>query len=183
MFTVKGNQPNLVAAVEQHLETNQTTTVATHDHGHGREEYRVLINTVVEPATFADTFPQVRQIGRIQRDTILHDGTRRGESVLYITSLTPEQADPKRLAQLIRNHWRIENTSHWRRDAILGEDRCRTRTANSPINLATLRNLTIAVIAKQRPARFARLRNAIAGSVPAILALLNLGPVVTLGFY
>jgi hypothetical protein len=87
------------------------------------------------------------------------------------------------LAALIRNHWKIENSSHWRRDVTFGEDHCRTRTAHSPINLAALRNLTIAIVAKAKPTRFARLRNAIAGSVPAILAALGLGPTVNLGFY
>jgi hypothetical protein len=169
--------------VEQHLETIQTTSYTTHGHGHDREEYRQIVVAPVGPDTLHADFPHIRQVGRVIRDTILGNGQRRGESNLFVTSLTPEQANPAQLGDLIRGHWRIENTSHWRRDVTLSEDRCRTRTAHSPINLAALRNLTIAIVAKHRPQRFSRLRNAIAGSLPAILAALALGPAVTMGFY
>jgi predicted transposase YbfD/YdcC len=169
--------------VERHLETATTDTDTTHGHGHGREEYRELIVSTATSDDLGVTFPHINQVGRIIRDTILGDGSRRGESVHFITSLTADKATPSHIADLIRSHWRIENTSHWRRDVTLNEDRCRTRTAHSPINLAALRNLTIAIIAKHKPARFSRLRNAIAGSLPAILATLTLGPAVTLGFY
>jgi len=100
-----------------------------------------------------------------------------------ITSLDSKRADAARLAKDQRGHWGIENSSHWRRDVTFGEDRCRTRTRHSPINLAALRNLTIALIAKYRPKRFDRLRNVIAGSLPAVLATLALGPPVTVGYF
>lgn len=87
------------------------------------------------------------------------------------------------MAGLIRGHWGIESRAHWRRDVVYGEDRCRARTRHQPINLAALRNLVIATIALRRPARFNRLRNAIAGSLAAVLALLGLGAAVHMGYF
>lgn len=155
----------------------------TRDHGHGRDEHRTLITAAVDPQDDAIRFPGARQIAQIVRDTILHDGTTRGEVVLIITSLAPERAGPARLAEISRGHWGIENSSHWRRDVTYGEDRCRARTRHSPINLAALRNLTIALIARHRPKRFDRLSNAIAGSLPAVLAILGQGAAISLGYF
>ena len=45
------------------------------------------------------------------------------------------------------------------------------------------KTFTIALIAKYRPKRFDRLRNAIAGSLPAILATLALGSPVQVGYF
>ncbi|RKU07464.1 ISAs1 family transposase, partial [Candidatus Poribacteria bacterium] len=39
-----------------------------------------------------------------------------------ITSLTPAAASAKRLLEIRRGHWSIENKSHWIRDIQLGED-------------------------------------------------------------
>jgi hypothetical protein len=36
-----------------------------------------------------------------------------------ITSLSPEEASPKRLLDLVRSHWHIENKIHWVRDVRL----------------------------------------------------------------
>ena len=60
---------------------------------------------------------------------------------LFITSLTPQEADAQQLGRIIRGHWGIENRNHWRRDACWGEDsRCRMRNANAACALALLRS-------------------------------------------
>jgi hypothetical protein len=60
---------------------------------------------------------------------------------LFITSLTPDEADAPRVARLIRDHWGIENRNHWRRDACWGEDsRCRVRNSRTACALALLRS-------------------------------------------
>jgi predicted transposase YbfD/YdcC len=45
------------------------------------------------------------------------------ETVYGITSLSPEEASPLRLLDLVRSHWHIENKVHWVRDVIFDEDR------------------------------------------------------------
>jgi Transposase DDE domain len=65
------------------------------------------------------------------------------EVVYGITSLTREQADARRLLDLGRGHWGIENGLHYVKDETLGEDRCRVRTGSSPQVLGSLRNVAV----------------------------------------
>jgi hypothetical protein len=62
-----------------------------------------------------------------------------------VTSLTQEKASAKRLLELNRGHWEIENRVHWVRDVTYDEDRCRIRTDNGPRVMATIRNLAIGI--------------------------------------
>ncbi|WP_369394995.1 transposase [Streptomyces sp. CG1] len=62
-----------------------------------------------------------------------------------ITSLTPTQATPAQLAQLIRGHWQVEALHHVR-DMTFAEDASRIRTGTAPRAMATLRNLAIGLI-------------------------------------
>ena len=49
---------------------------------------------------------------------------------------------------MIREHWRVENRNHWRREASLWrEDRAPKRTARGAKNLALMRSALLAVIA------------------------------------
>jgi predicted transposase YbfD/YdcC len=64
---------------------------------------------------------------------------------LRVTSLTVTQASPADLARWIRGHWRIEALHHIR-DVTYGEDASQVRTGNGPQVVATLRNLTIAIM-------------------------------------
>lgn len=88
-------------------------------------------------------FPFVAQIARIDRQRVLAAGKTTQETVFIVTSLSKAQADEKRLAQLVRGHWAIENQLHWRRDWSFDEDRCRIRRPNGAQVMASLRNLAI----------------------------------------
>jgi predicted transposase YbfD/YdcC len=68
------------------------------------------------------------------------------EVVHGITSLSPEKADAKRLLKLTRDHWGIENGSHYRRDVTLGEDASRVRKGGAPQVMAALRNTVIGLL-------------------------------------
>jgi len=69
------------------------------------------------------------------------------EVVYGITSLTPEEADAKRLLALVRWHWGIENRLHYVRDVTLGEDGCRVRKGSAPQVLAAVRNAVVHLLA------------------------------------
>ena len=69
------------------------------------------------------------------------------EVVYVITSLKAERADARRLLELIRDHWRIENCLHYVRDVTLGEDACRVRKGNAPQVLAAQRNAAVHLLA------------------------------------
>jgi DDE family transposase len=84
-------------------------------------------------------WPEVGQVFRLTRERTVGQQTT-VETACGITSLTREEADAGRLAQLTRGHWGIENGLHWVRDVTLGEDACRVRTGSAPQLLAALRN-------------------------------------------
>jgi hypothetical protein len=64
----------------------------------------------------------------------------RGPNIIrhFVASLDPSEADPKRLARAVRNHWGCE-TQHWRRDVLWREDKCLIRNPNAACALALLR--------------------------------------------
>jgi predicted transposase YbfD/YdcC len=87
-------------------------------------------------------WPGCAQVFRLSRERKIGEKVER-EVVLGITSLSREQAGPKRLLELIRAHWGIENGLHGVRDGTLREDASRVRKGSAPQVMATLRNIAI----------------------------------------
>lgn len=56
-----------------------------------------------------------------------------------------EQATAAQLAELVRDHWKIEALHHVR-DTTVAEDSSQLRTGNAPRVIATWRNLAIGVL-------------------------------------
>ena len=74
---------------------------------------------------------------RVIRERFVH-GKHEREVVYYITSLSRQQADGKRLLRLSHEHWgSIENRLHYVRDKTLEEDRCTICSATPRRTLAT----------------------------------------------
>jgi hypothetical protein len=92
----------------------------------------------------ARAWPTVAQIfclrRRIQKPLVCTQ-----EFVYGMTSLTPAQASPKLLLDLIRAHWAIENRLHRRRDGVLQEDACQVRKGIAPRVLAILNSFLLAL--------------------------------------
>jgi len=63
------------------------------------------------------------------------------EVQIAVTSRSSMKLSPAQFQQFRRDHWKIENQSHYVRDVTFAEDRCLARTGHSPQNLAALRNL------------------------------------------
>ena len=149
VLTVKGNQPNLLAAVQQMLSGPAGDFAPDHvtfDRGHGRTEQRT---TRVAPITAgsAISFPHGAQVFRVRRDVGGLDDQRTTKEIAHcITSLTAEQASPEELAGYIRGHWQIENRLHGVRDLTYDEDRSQARTGAGPRVMASLRNLAISAL-------------------------------------
>lgn len=57
-----------------------------------------------------------------------------------ITSVPRSRANATQLLKWWREHWGIENRSHYVRDVTWREDACRIRTDHAPQNFAALRN-------------------------------------------
>ena len=84
----------------------------------------------------------MRTIAAIER-TRTTRGKISKETSYYITSLP---GNAKRIAQVARSHWGIENGQHWVLDVTMDEDMCRVRKDNAAENLAILRRVAISII-------------------------------------
>jgi predicted transposase YbfD/YdcC len=84
------------------------------------------------------------EIRKIWRSTEVNDYVN--FPYYLITSLSKDDADGKRLLNLIRGHWGIENKSHYVRDFTFDEDRSKVRTKSGPRIMATLRNFAISIL-------------------------------------
>lgn len=144
VFQVLGNQPNLFAALDTLLWSQTPIAAVTDQTDRGRREVRT-IRVMAAPEHIQDLFPHVKQVFLVERKVIKSDQTSY-ESVLYVTSLTTEQASPADLPTYVRAHWTIENKVHWVRDVTYGEDASRVRTGSAPRVMATLRNLAISLL-------------------------------------
>lgn len=65
--------------------------------------------------------------------------------MLYVTSLTAQQASPADLLAYVRGHWSVE-VLHWIRDVTYREDASRIHTGNAPRVVATLRYVSISLL-------------------------------------
>jgi predicted transposase YbfD/YdcC len=156
LWTVKGNQARTKWAIEklfvheacnfkQGAPLSKAVGVADPvNKGHGRREKRTIW-TSTALNDYLD-WPGVQQVFRLERliwHEKQHGYTRQ---VIYgLTSLSPEQASPKKLIHLLRSYWGIESGLHYRRDVTLHEDETRLTLGQAGHNLAIFNNLTISL--------------------------------------
>jgi predicted transposase YbfD/YdcC len=152
LFTVKANQPTLLARCAHLPWHNVPVLDRTRDRAHGRVELRTLKAVTVAGFTFPHA-AQVIQVTRKTRD--LRTRRWRTVAVYAITSLAFAQASPARLADLIRGHWTIENGLHYVRDVTFAEDASQVRAGTAPQVMACLRNLAIGALSHARPVNLA----------------------------
>lgn len=93
-----------------------------------------------------DWHPHVAAIIRVERDVYTRNAQtgllrHSAETAFYVSNM-PVAAP--RVAEAIRAHWKIENTSHYSRDVTLGEDRSRIRT--NPGVFARLRSFAFNIL-------------------------------------
>jgi predicted transposase YbfD/YdcC len=112
--------------------------------GHGRLDIRVTTTSPDLRDYLAQDWYGVEQVFCIERTSIQPNKPRSVEVHYGITSLSPTQADAKRIGALRRAHWGIENRLHYRRDVTFKEDASQIRTKNAPAMLAVLHNTMLA---------------------------------------
>jgi len=146
----KGNQPTLREDLrlffrEPPLDCRDWREAETVNKGHGRLEMRTLLASTELNEFLAPTWTGVEQVfclrRRVQKALVCTQ-----ETVYGFTSLTPAQAGPARLLELIRAHWAIENRLHWRRDVTLREDHCQVRKGAAPRVLAVLNSFLLGLL-------------------------------------
>ena len=144
LFTVKGNQPALHAAIallfaEPPPGEQFATAVTVNRHGERWEARRVWASAALNEYV---GWPGVRQV--CKRESVVTRGGKTTRAVWYaVTSL---DLPPTELLRQWRGHWRIETRVHWVRDETFGEDRSAVRTGSAPRVWAGLRNAVIGVV-------------------------------------
>jgi len=121
--------------------------------GHGRIEVRTLRASDELNAYLADRWPGVQQVFQVERTVTRRSrtGTRTTVECVYgLTSVPASRASPEQLLEWVQAHWRIENRSHWRRDATLGEDRLQLASRAASLVIAVLNCVLLALFDQQR---------------------------------
>ena len=142
-FTVKGNQPTLLQDIARFFQDRNEPQFIEHTPPeHGRIETRKIWAT-----TALNHYLDFPHVAQALRETIEKKTGKRSHEIAYgITSRPPEHADPRRLLQVNRGHWSIENSCHYILDWNYDEDRSRIRTGHGPENITRLRRFAIGVI-------------------------------------
>jgi predicted transposase YbfD/YdcC len=160
VLTVKNNQPTLHADLATYFDDPHASfdLFCTLDQHRGRVEKRsIRVSTEMTP--YLADWPLVEQVAELTRTvTVRKTGKTSREVVYLITPMTPQEASPQRLLELIRGHWSIENSSHYVRDVTFGEDHSRLRSGQAPHIMATLRNLAITLIHRYGSSQIAATR-------------------------
>jgi predicted transposase YbfD/YdcC len=113
--------------------------------GHGRLEVREIWTSTQMNAWFEKDWAGIAQVFMIRR-TVKEKGEERVEIVYGMTSVPRKKADAKRILELNRKHWFIENRLHYRRDVTLGEDASQVRSHGAPEVLAALNGGLLALL-------------------------------------
>jgi predicted transposase YbfD/YdcC len=119
--------------------------------GHGRIEVRRVRASDELNDYLADRWPGVQQVFQIERTTSRRSrqGTKTSVEVAYaLTSVPASRSSPEQLLTWAQAHWRIENRSHWRRDATLGEDRLQLSHKPTALVMAALNCIILALFDK-----------------------------------
>jgi len=178
VMVVKDNQPSLLAQVEGAIAgvgfyTQEPQMAESLDSGHGRIEQRQIITTSV----LADcaVWPGLDQVFKIERRILeVKRGKARQEEVYGITSLSRERAAAEVVLGINREHWSIENKSHWVRDVTYDEDRSQVRKGSLPQVLAALRNTAIGLLRWSGESNIAAACRRLAAQPGAALALMGI---------
>lgn len=146
VFTVKGNQPRLLADLRvAFAQRGEPDFREERRLAHGRLESRAIWTTTALN-DYLD-FPYLGQAFVVERYVIYKKGgVERVDYAYGVTSHSPQSASPERVLQLNRQHWSIENGQHYVLDWNWDEDRLRIRTGYGPENTTRLRRFAIGVI-------------------------------------
>ena len=91
----------------------------------------------------------MEQVFRIEKkSTQIKTGKQSEQTIYGITSLSVEEYGATELLELTRNHWRIENGLHYRRDVTFKEDAVRKKSMRGGQIMAALNNLAIGILRK-----------------------------------
>ena len=175
IFVIKGNQPRTYQALNAIGWEQILVAAATFEADRGRIETRTI---QVAPAPAGLKYPGMQQAALIERYTTFTDrkGTAvtRSETVLILTTASPDQAPPADLLALNRGHWAATEATHWVRDTDLKEDSSRARAPGAARFMATVGNAALNLLRIHGVTNIAAERRRLNGSDRQILKRMDL---------
>lgn len=146
VLALKGNQFGLTrearALLDAAAEAGKTPCAESRESGHGRIERRRAIVTPARALGEKHTFPGLAAVARIE-DWCEEGGKTVHRMRMFALSRV---FSPRRVLQIVRGHWSIENQCHWLLDVVFHEDLARNRKDHGPENLSILRRMTMNVL-------------------------------------
>lgn len=131
-----------------HTQERYPELICTHttvDKDHGRLEERTI--EVLATHNTSLQFPGVQQIARLTRKReILKYNKKTDDEVFLITDMHYKQLSAEEFLELKRDYWSIENSLHYRKDFVFGEDRSTIRGHFGPQNMSSLRNFALSLL-------------------------------------
>jgi predicted transposase YbfD/YdcC len=169
VLAVKANQSGLLGEIERFFADAPLRTLdcfADADKGHGRVEERTV--AVSQDIGWLDggrrfpgeyRFPDIAALARVET-RVFEKGTTRTQRRFFVAS---RGVSAKDFAQVIRDHWAIENSLHWVLDVVFHEDKARSRTGHGPRNMAVVRHFALNLVRTADDKRSIKLRRKKAG--------------------
>lgn len=180
LMVVKENQADLLNWIRSVLEAPHwfcegAAEAEAIDIGHGRIEHRKIVSSSALEGS--ELWPGLKQVLKIERTVIeKKSGTQRQEVVYGVTSLSRKQATAEQLLKMSREHWHIENKSHWVRDVTYDEDRSQVRSGSIPQVMAAMRNAAIGLMRCAGETNIAAACRRFAAQPWSALALIGIKP-------
>lgn len=167
MIALQANQGTLLQALLwMRLEQTPAQTWSTREVSRNRTVTRV-VQVYACTNKFEPAWKGIRSAICIEQI-----GTRAGKAYhqrrWFISSL---HASAATFAQLIRDHWRIENPLHWVKDVVLNEDGSPLRHPNAAINTSICRNFVINLLRLNGFASITQGLRTLAHDIPQLLLL------------
>jgi predicted transposase YbfD/YdcC len=144
LMTVKGNRPTLLRSLFEMLAPLTTGKPDDVVEEYKRGQYKKWRLWVTDASGI--NFPGLEQAAIIIRDTFNAAKERISkEMVIVITSASSAEMCAADINKHKRNHWGIENKSHYPRDVVYREDNDQTWQGEGPLVLAVLRSLAMSL--------------------------------------
>src|SRR6201996_9624375 len=146
VLAIKANRGRLfVQVTQQFVRSGKRSTAKQIDRStHDRSEARQATTMRNTSLAALYGFPGAAAVGRITSRRRLRG--QRADTTVVRYYLLSRYISAKRLLQVTRSHWGIENRLHWVLDVHFAEDSNRARKDNAPENLAILRRLALNIL-------------------------------------